>query len=805
MDGHEHPFRQRAVLSDEKALDSVRGAAAELVQPHSESSITHPVTFSEKHLRTAVMTNRLHRKRIMKTKVLFLWAGLLFGMVHTGGAQPMIIQQPRNQTNVAGTTATFSVAAVGTASLSFQWRSYANAIAFTNIPRADTASLVLNNVQPTSRLFAVVVTDGNGMSTTSSPLVTLTVVFPPVITNQPASQPGIRGYSTTFRVGASGTPPLAYQWYFNATNLWSQTNTSLMLPPVNDLDAGDYFVTVTNLYGAATSQVAQLTVGADSFTRITTGPGGQFGNSAAGAWGDYDNDGFIDLFVPNTGPNLVGSASQFLYHNNGDGTFSRITNGAIAQVQSNGRAGVWGDYDNDGYLDLILVNIDQTNALYLNNGDGSFTQVTNNPVVSDVATSRSVSWIDYDSDGYLDLFRTALNQPRRLYRNNHNGTFTRIIQGSFLTVPGTFLGFAWGDYNNDGRPDLFLPNNGEENRLPDYLFRNDGSGAFSRVGAGILDGNFNGSSAAWGDYDNDGDLDLFVANHYHPPTDAGRPNLLYRNDGNGTFTSLTSVPANDPEYQGGTSFGGTWGDYDNDGWLDLFVANRLAENDFLYHNNRDGTFTKILAGILVNDGAYSQAAAWGDYDNDGFLDLFVGNRGGTNLLYHNNGNDNHWLKFRLIGTRSNRSAIGAKVRVRATINGHSFWQMREIPGGDGLTGQNSLHVHLGLGNATNADLVRIEWPSGAVQEFSNVAAQQFLTVTEPGGEPRLAATREGGELKLTLTGKQGCRYAIEGSTSLPTWDTANLTVTITNQGGAVTFPAPDATNGIHRFYRAIWQ
>ena len=141
-------------------------------------------------------------------------------------------------------------------------------------------------------------------------------------------------------------------------------------------------------------------------------------------------------------------------------------------------------------------------------------------------------------------------------------------------------------------------------------------------------------------------------------------------------------------------------DYDNDGWLDLFVVNYDGQKNFLYHNNGDGTFTKVLGSIAVTDGRDSRAAAWGDYDNDGFLDLFVGTGGGANLLYHNNTNDNHWLKLRLIGTRSNRAAIGAKVRVRATINGKSFWQMREISGGDGLRGQNSLHVHVGLGNAT---------------------------------------------------------------------------------------------------------
>jgi hypothetical protein len=145
------------------------------------------------------------------------------------------------------------------------------------------------------------------------------------------------------------------------------------------------------------------------------------------------------------------------------------------------------------------------------------------------------------------------------------------------------------------------------------------------------------------------------------------------------------------------------------------------------------------------------------------------------------------------------------VRVHATINGKTFWQMREIPGGDGLMGQNSPDVHVGLGKATNADLVRIEWPSGTVQELTNVAAQQFLTVTEPGGEPRLEATRENGKAQLILTGKQGSSYAIETSNVLPIWNSPGVTVTVTNQSGTVTFPAPSSPNEAQTLYRAVWR
>jgi len=563
---------------------------------------------------------------------------------------------------------------------------------------------------------------------------------------------------------------------------------SLTLPPLSDLHA------------------------ADIFTKITEGPGSGVGNSTGVAWGDYDNDGYIDLFVAQRGPGGTGSASQFLYHNNTNGTFSRVTTGPVAAVVTHGSGAAWGDYDNDGNLDLVLHTQNQPNYLFHNNGDGSFAAVPNDAIILDIDSSRSVTWVDYDNDGYVDLFRTVgmvggdlFNQPRRLYHNNHDGTFTRIAQAEFLTVPGGFFAVAWGDYNNDGRPDLFMPQVNETSGLPSYLYRNDGGGTFTRVGARTtLDGTFNSNAAAWGDYDNDGDLDLFVSCAWPPGPVTGRPNLLYRNDGDGTFTRLASLPANDSENQGGASTGCKWGDYDNDGWLDLFVANRYGK-DFLYHNNGDGTFTKVLDSVAVNDVSDSWAAAWGDYDNDGFLDLFVGNFDAANLLYHNNGNDNHWLKLRLVGSRSNRAAIGAKVRVRATINGQTFWQMREVSGGDGTMGQDSLHVHVGLGDATNADLVRIEWPSGTVQELSNVASKQFLTVTEPGGEPRLAATRDNGQVQLTLTGKQGSRYALETSAALSNWISAGLIVTVTNQSGTVTFPAPGATNGAHRFYRAVWQ
>jgi len=547
--------------------------------------------------------------------------------------------------------------------------------------------------------------------------------------------------------------------------------TALMLPLASFM-----LLTVGELYAA------------EVFTRVSEGPGSGVGNTRGAAWGDYDNDGFIDLFAATAG------GKHFLYHNNTNGSFSRVTNGPVAEVSSVGRGAAWSDYDNDGYLDLYLGNSEQANKLFRNNGAGSFAAV-NASIVTDSVGVPGVTWVDYDSDGYVDLFRTALFNPlQRLHRNRGNGTFTQITQGAFLTAQGIYVSAAWGDFNNDGRPDIFLPNV----TGPNYLYRNNGGGSFTRVGAPVLNGNSNAASAAWGDYDNDGDLDLFVTCAANTGQESW-PNLFYRNDGSNNFIRITSLPANDPENKGGASMGCSWGDYDNDGWLDLFVANRSGQNDFLYHNNGDGTFTKVLDSVAVKDAAASWAVAWGDYDNDGFLDLFVGNFEGTNFLYHNNTNDNQWLKFRLIGTQSNRAAIGAKVRVSSTINGRTFWQMREVFGGDGTMGQNSLHVHIGLGNATNAALVRIEWPSGTVQELRDVRAKQFLTVTEPARlESSITMTNE--MVGLKIKSWKGFVYDIEASNDLNNW---TRQTTITNEAGLISFEDPLAGEAEQRFYRAV--
>jgi len=238
----------------------------------------------------------------------------------------------------------------------------------------------------------------------------------------------------------------------------------------------------------------------------------------------------------------------------------------------------------------------------------------------------------------------------------------------------------------------------------------------------------------------------------------------------------------------------------------LFVTNEGDPNiaptvvNFLYHNNGDGTFTKITTGSPANEYSDSWGCSWVDYDNDGFLDLSASRGDGRgNYLYRNNGNSNSWLKVNLVGTTSNRSAIGAKVRLNASIGGVSRWQSRQITGGSGWTGHNELRADFGLGDATNVGTVRIEWPSGTVQEFPNVAAKQILTITEPS---RLLAATTNGVPQFSLKGGRGFQYEIDASTDLFAWSPIGV-LTVTNLNGMALIVDTNPTASDRRFYRAV--
>lgn len=488
------------------------------------------------------------------------------------------------------------------------------------------------------------------------------------------------------------------------------------------------------LAGAVAGFVGQAFPAEDMFTRITTGPGAAPNGSSAAAWGDFNNDGWLDLFVTSFG----GTQYNYCYTNNGNGTFTRVLPTFFPANNINSFGCAWADYDNDGYLDLVkgISNpFGGSTQLYRNNHNGTFANVTTASIGNIGPGANNVVWGDYDNDGFVDLFQAVgYNAPDNvLLHNRGDGTFSRITGNPMVTATGISGGASWGDYDNDGRLDLVVT----RTSAGCLFYHNEGGGAFRPITNQVISTDTNAAGVSWGDYDNDGFLDLFIAH-------TQSPNRLYRNNGGGSFTLLT----NSVIYQMvGPSSGGAWADYDNDGWLDLFVAN-YRSNSFQFHNDGNGGFTSVTGA--VTEVGTGQGAAWGDYDNNGFPDLFVPNIFTyNNFLYHNSGNSNAWLTLKLEGRLSNRAAIGAKVRVKATIRGGEWWQLREISGGGSLGSQNDLRAAFGLGDATKVDLLRVEWPSGIVQELRDTMPRQFLTIIEP--EARIAPASQAVQAGATAT------------------------------------------------------
>lgn len=430
---------------------------------------------------------------------------------------------------------------------------------------------------------------------------------------------------------------------------------------------------------------------------------------------DYDNDGFEDLFFTERN----NQKANYLFRNLNGNNFSRITSGPLVSAdKAKTISSTWADVDNDGDLDgLMLNNTQSPNFFYLNNGSGGFVRNSSHGFANDVSYYHGASWIDYDNDGKLDLYLSNYWSTRfnELWHNEGNNSFTKKENNAIAQTNSQTIGATWADYNNDGLQDLFIP--GSEGTT-NMLFRNLGNGQFEKQTSGdiIASGGFSVGSC-WGDIDRDGDLDLFVANS------GNQNNHLFINQGNGSFIKRTSgVEANDKGHSHGCSFA----DIDNDADLDLYVTNDQGLK-FLYLNDGSGIFTRnSLEYPTVNFGK-SFGHAWCDFNNDGDLDLFVATHSNTrNYYFTNNGNSNKWLKIKLTGVRSNRSAIGARLRVKAG----GFWQIREINAQSGFGGQSSLIAHFGLGSATAVDSVEIRWPGGHIQRIGSQGVNQLLNITE---------------------------------------------------------------------------
>lgn len=484
--------------------------------------------------------------------------------------------------------------------------------------------------------------------------------------------------------------------------------------------------------------------GFTAFSRLTSGPIVQDGGASRSVnWADYDNDGYLDLFVSNSSGAL--GRRDFLYRNNGPDSnysFRKITDDPV--VLDNGRSdgASFGDYDNDGDLDLFVVNwYNENNMLYENNGapNYSFTKITTGAPVTNGGLSETCSWGDYDNDGDLDLYVTnsgnaGVAQANFLYRNNGDKTFTRIMTGRIVTDVEFSRGASWIDYDRDGDIDLFVTN--EENQT-NSLYRNmraeTAVDTFAKVtGDPLVTSAQSSMGASWGDIDNDGDLDVFVAN-------APQNNALYLQNSDHTFTEVSSGAI---VSDGGVSFGSAWGDMDNDGDLDLYVVNSYAGSpvvNFLYKNlwaeSGLADFDRVSVGLPATETGYAFGVSWGDYDVDGDLDLFLAktwSENESNALFKNeNANGFHWLEVRCVGQQSNRTAIGATVRVKAMIGGQPVWQQRVVEGQSGYCGQ-SLMLHFGLNTSDVVDSLVVDWPSGERTLHTGLQADRKITVHEDG-------------------------------------------------------------------------
>lgn len=493
---------------------------------------------------------------------------------------------------------------------------------------------------------------------------------------------------------------------------------------------------------------------------------------------DYDNDGRLDFYLLNSYSVEAALAKRprppaALYRNLGNSQFEDLADKAGVADPGWAMGVSVADYDNDGDDDLYVTCFGP-NQLYQNQGDGTFTKVTDTANVGDDRFSTGAAWADYDLDGDLDLFvanyvafkledlpqfgKSDLCRYRNiavqcgprglpgagdaLYRNNGDGTFSEISQTAQVADEAGYygLGVMWTDFDDDGWPDLFVANDA----TPNYAYRNNQDGTFSEIGleSGLAFNN-NGleqgcMGVSIGDYDRDGRLDLLVTNF------AEQYNTTYRKNADGTFSDTsraTKTAASSLPYVG-------WGvklfDHDNDGWLDRFVVNGHVypqiEGAFpggqyrqpkLFHRNlRNGTFANLskAVGDAVREPRASRGAAFGDYDEDGDLDIIINDLDGPPMLLRNDGGQaaGHWLKLKLVGTKSNRNAVGARV----TLKTGELLQVDEVHAGDSYLSHSDWRLHFGLGQATTVDELSIRWPSGTVEKLTNVAADRVLTLEE---------------------------------------------------------------------------
>jgi len=445
---------------------------------------------------------------------------------------------------------------------------------------------------------------------------------------------------------------------------------------------------------------------------------------------DLNNDGWIDVFVSN---GLEGGQKDLLYLNDGKGLLKAVNIEDISSTELPSDGATFADYNNDGYIDAAVSSwYGEKDMIYLNDQNGQFIK-QDDIGIAPGSFSETAAFGDYDGDGLVDLYITnsAGNNRNYLYKNLGNGKFSWQKDHILAIERKPSRGAIWTDMNNDGHLDLFVANEGEH---ANDIYYGTGNGEFEALNRGsIVVGGKGSMTGSWGDIDNDGDFDVFIGNSGFF---SGQKNQLYKNFGD-SFGVVIEDPVNDPT---DCTFGSAFGDYDNDGDLDLAISNGFC-NTFmanrLYENQGDGSFVDVSNLLVGNTNTCSFGIAWGDVDNNGFLDLMVANCKNKaddsekfNRMLMNLGNENNWMAFSLTGTLSNTSAIGAKVRLKATIKGEPTWQIREVRAQSGYAGQNSPVLHFGLEQATQADSIVIIWPSGLVETLVDIPANQKILKTE---------------------------------------------------------------------------
>jgi len=455
------------------------------------------------------------------------------------------------------------------------------------------------------------------------------------------------------------------------------------------------------------------------------------GQSRGIAWGDYDHDGDPDLYVAN-----ANSQWNALYRNNGNGSFKKMTydGGSIKAfsetVKHGGNSeGVnWVDYDNDGDLDLYVVSRgEEANLLFRNYDNLGFVKIEDSPLTEAGISASMSCWADIEGDGDLDVFIVSSGTgPNRLFKNLGEGVFERLTDHPMADGNGRGRACACGDLNDDGLPEFYLANAMTTNAF----YKNLGNWEFEEITTGHLVEDVGYSyGVSWADYDDDGDLDLFLANF-------NKENVLYVNDGQGSLRPLkTGTLAIE---KGGASKGHSWGDYDNDGDIDLYIGNGTYQpnmQNFLYLNEGKGIYQRAYSELLRMHADTSAGVAHADYDRDGDLDLFVANWGSNdqvNRFYENTTSHKNWVTFRLMGTKSNRFGIGTKITISVSgISGRKKMHRWMYPV-TGYGSQNDYEIHFGLGDYATLDSVEIRWPSKSVDIYENIAPNTHYKAIENG-------------------------------------------------------------------------